>query len=175
MKTLVKEKILRGLTDPSPKIRVAVAYVIAKIAHIDWPETWSVLFDELMGLLKSGNQDYVHGATRVLAEFIRDDITDQQFPHIAPVLIPELYQLFTRTSFSPSIRARCLVIFRDFAEILFMIKEEHPEAIVNYLEPMLPSWMSAFKSVLGNPHVPPEEVSLRHEVLRVSFYQKNSL
>jgi len=30
----------------------------------------------------------------VLSEFIRNDITDQQFPIVAPVLFPELFKIF---------------------------------------------------------------------------------
>ena len=169
IKTLIKSKILKGLSDSSNKLRVACAYLIAKIAHHDWPETWETLFDELMALLKSGNSNSVHGAIRVLTEFIRDDISDQQFPYIAPVLLPELYSIFTNEQTYPSaIRARCLGIFRDFAEILFMIKEEHPEAVENYLFPILPSWMEAFKRTLsnGSPNPTSEEIPLRNEVLR---------
>lgn len=95
-KQIVKSRITQGLTDPNPRLRVAVAYVIAKIAHCDWPETWPRLFDELLGLLKSGIENNVHGALRVLTEFIRDDMTDEQFPYIAPTLLPELYAVFCR-------------------------------------------------------------------------------
>jgi len=30
----------------------------------------------------------------VLSEFIRNDITDQQFPIVAPLLFPELFKIF---------------------------------------------------------------------------------
>ncbi len=86
--------------DSHPKIRVASAYVIYKIAHCDWPESWPDLFDNLMILLKSEKEEQVHGATRVLTEFVRDDMTDQQFPFIAPVLLPELYSLFIQKQVS---------------------------------------------------------------------------
>lgn len=166
--------------------------MIAKIAHYDWPETWPRLFDELLGLLKSGAESNVHGALRVLTEFIREDITDEQFPYIAPTLLPELYAVFcreevcvlcldlaklksshispiTNQTYSNTIRAKCLGIFRDFSETLFMMKEERPDVLVNYLAPMLPAWMGSFKTILEKPSagVEPEEVVLRHEVLRV--------
>ncbi len=36
----------------------------------------------------------------VLSEFIRNDITDQQFPIVAPVLFPELFKIFNEEKVS---------------------------------------------------------------------------
>jgi hypothetical protein len=54
-----------------------------------WPE----LFDALMGNIKSGNPDHIHGTMRVLSGFV-DDISEEQFSHIAPILMPEVYKIF---------------------------------------------------------------------------------
>jgi hypothetical protein len=35
----------------------------------------------------------VHGAMRVLTEFSRD-LTDMQLPHVAPVILSEMYRIF---------------------------------------------------------------------------------
>lgn len=83
------------MQDASGKSRIAIAYVISKIAHFDWPELWPTLFDELMACLNSHNSDAVHGATRVLVEFVREVVSDEQVPIIAPVLFPQLLQIFS--------------------------------------------------------------------------------
>ena len=119
MKTHIKIKIMRGLLDSNSQIRVTVAYVISKIAHLDWPESWPHLFDELMALLKSGVPEQVHGATRVLAEFVRDDITDQQFPYIAPILLPELYSVFVS-------EVGLYVLFTDENKLLISSHKNRP-------------------------------------------------
>ena len=92
---MVRSQITKGLKDPSSKSRIAIAYVISKIAHFDWPESWPTLFDELMDCLNSQHLDAVHGASRVLVEFIREDVSDEQVPIIAPVLFPQLLRIFS--------------------------------------------------------------------------------
>ena len=42
------------------------AYAISAIAHWDWPENWSDLFDQLALYLESGEPNVVHGTLRVL-------------------------------------------------------------------------------------------------------------
>lgn len=92
--------MLRGLTDPDTKIRVASAYAVSKVAHNDWPEDWPNLFNVLLDLIKSSNPNDVHGAMRVLTELISNDITVEQFPQIAPVLCPQLLAILTNDSVS---------------------------------------------------------------------------
>ena len=100
--------------------------MISKIAHIDWPDTWQTLFNDLMSLLKSGQADQVHGATRVLTEFIRDDITDQHFPFIAPVLLPELYSIFK----NPNVRVIYPCFFKCHRIIILRLEPN----VLLYLE-----------------------------------------
>jgi len=76
------------------KKKLKKAYAISRIAQHDWPESWPHLFDSLLENLRSGDSKQVHGAMHVLSEFIRNDITDQQFPIVAPVLFPELFKIF---------------------------------------------------------------------------------
>ncbi len=42
------------------------AYAISAIAHWDWPENWSDLFNQLAQYLESGEAHVVHGTLRVL-------------------------------------------------------------------------------------------------------------
>jgi hypothetical protein len=92
--------LLRGLSDPDTKIRVANAYAVSKIAHIDWPEEWPNLFNVLLELIKSSNANDVHGAMRVLTELVSNDLTVEQFPQIAPVLCPQLLAILTNDAVS---------------------------------------------------------------------------
>lgn len=92
--------LLRGLSDPDTKIRVANAYAVSKIAHIDWPEEWPNLFNVLLELIKSNSANDVHGAMRVLTELVSNDLTVEQFPQIAPVLCPQLLAILTNDAVS---------------------------------------------------------------------------
>ncbi|TPX69623.1 hypothetical protein SpCBS45565_g02263 [Spizellomyces sp. 'palustris'] len=167
VKAAVKSMILPGIRDSNKRMRVLIAYVVSRIAHFDWPESWPDLFETLLADIRGGNADHVHGAMRVLAEFVRDDLTDQHFPYLAPALLPELHRIFgTEDSYSPRDRARALGMFRDFADIAYMVSDEHPEVIRNYVEPLLPTWMESFKKTLANINTTPESLPVKHEVLR---------
>ncbi|KAG0235968.1 hypothetical protein BGW42_004423 [Actinomortierella wolfii] len=149
-KAVVRDLILAGLSDPTPRIRSSCAYAISKIAHHDWPESWPNLLDVLVHHLKNGSADEVHGSMRVLAEFVNKDITHVQLPHVAPVLFPELLRILISDSiYSPATRSRCASIFRSAVEMLYTIKDEHPEAIKMYLAPIIGQWNEAFIGVLS--------------------------
>lgn len=67
--------------------------MISAIAHWDWPENWPTLFDVLVDCLREDNEHAVHGAMRVLTEFIRD-LIDSQFPNVGTVILQEINRIF---------------------------------------------------------------------------------
>ncbi|KAF9083483.1 hypothetical protein BGX23_011399 [Mortierella sp. AD031] len=149
-KAVVREMVLGGLSDPTNRIRASCAYVISKIAHHDWPEQWTNLLEVLVRHLKEGSTDEVHGSMRVLAEFVNKDITHVQLPLVAPVLFPELLRILVSEQIYPhATRSRCASIFRNAVEMLYTIKEEHPEAIKQYLTPIIGQWNEAFVGEWG--------------------------
>ncbi|KAG0347825.1 hypothetical protein BG004_006848 [Podila humilis] len=171
-KAIVREMVLAGLSDPTNRIRASCAYVISKIAHHDWPESWTNLLDVLVHHLKSGSADEVHGSMRVLAEFVNKDITHVQLPLVAPVLFPELLRiLMSEQLYSHATRSRCASIFRNAVEMLYTIKEEHPEAVKSYLVPIIGHWNEAFVAVLNKrttdvPEIEVAEWGLKTEILK---------
>ncbi|KAF9198116.1 hypothetical protein BGZ49_001176 [Haplosporangium sp. Z 27] len=171
-KVLVRELVLTGLSDPTSRIRSSCAYVISKIAHHDWPEQWTNLLDVLVHHLKNGSTDEVHGSMRVLTEFVNKDITHVQLPLVAPVLFPELLRiLVSEQVYSHATRSRCASIFRNAVEMLYTIKEEHPEAVKMYLTPIIGQWNEAFIAILNkrtadNPEVEVGEWGLKTEILK---------
>ncbi|CAG8680386.1 6167_t:CDS:10, partial [Gigaspora rosea] len=173
VKAIVREVIFNGLSDPSNKIRVASAYVISKIAHNDWPVYWPDLLDLLISLLKTGSPEQVHGAMRVMTEFVTHDITEVQFSQIAPILLPELLRILRSDQvYSYRTRGRSIAIFRHCIEILFICKEEHPEATESFLmAPVIPDWLQVFINILkqhttDNEEREFEEYGLKLEVVK---------
>ncbi|KAJ2997787.1 Importin 9 [Globomyces sp. JEL0801] len=141
------------------------AFIVSKIAHNDWPDHWGTFFDDLIVALKSSNINYVHGAMRVLADFVRDDLSDLSFPSVAPTLLPELFAIYSNESMPVKIRTRSVAIVREFIELIYMVKEEHPQVIENYLEPLLNIWLQGFIQMLEQP-TSPENLPIKNEVLR---------
>nr|XP_058971952.1 importin-9-like isoform X1 [Pocillopora verrucosa]XP_058971953.1 importin-9-like isoform X1 [Pocillopora verrucosa] len=134
------------------------AYAISAIAYWDWPEAWPRLFGNLMQALTSGDGNLVHGAMRVLTEFCRE-VTDTQMPHVAPVILPEMYKIFihaevcwwklcTICSNHEGTQAASTGITKD---VLF---------------PLLPQFTQAFVEVLAMSDSSTLECGLKMEVLK---------
>jgi importin-9 len=157
--------LLHFLGDEVALIRSNVAYTVSKIAHLDFPEQWPNFFDELMVCLRSSNVHIVQGAIRVLGDFVRDDLSDLAFPVVAPILMPVLFQLFSDSNIPVDIRAHCVGIVREFGDIIYMVKEEHPEVVAKYVEPLLAMWLDGFLSVL-KMELSPENSQIKNEVVK---------
>ena len=108
---IVRNALLVGLSDPIKKIRVSLAYVISKIAHLDWPEQFPNLLGTLISLLQTKQPISVHGAMRVLTEFVGNDLTEIQLPTVAPVMVPELYNIFSNPNVKYSITSFPYLLF----------------------------------------------------------------
>ena len=159
--------LVKGLSEPNSSIRVAIAYAASRVAHMDWPHQWPSLMDELMSPLQSDDPASVHGAMRVVAELIRDDITDQQLPSFGFVLLPQLFRVFVneKQCFPTRMRAKTVSILRDFVDSIYMLKDEHPDVVPHFLQPMIATWMDAFRISLALPYST-DSAAIKCEVLR---------
>lgn len=143
-KQVIKEMLPHGLKESISKVRTAVAYAISAIAHWDWPENWSGLFELLIGYLSNGNDFAVHGAMRVLTEFSRD-LSDMQLPHIAPVILSEMYRIFeTQQKYNIGTRRRAVEIFTTVAHLISATSDYNKGVTKTLLNPVLPSFCGKF-------------------------------
>lgn len=101
-KEMIRKILPNGLYDQNSKIRAAVAYTISTIATVDWPHTWTDLFDIIVKCL-GGNEDSIHGAMQVLVEFSYN--LDSQISVVGPVILNEIYRIFEDE------KVRCTVLF----------------------------------------------------------------
>lgn len=90
-KEMIRKILPNGLYDPNSKIRASVAYTISTIATVDWPQTWTDLFNIIVKCL-GGNEDSIHGAMQVLVEFSYN--LDSQISSVGPVILNEIYRIF---------------------------------------------------------------------------------
>lgn len=109
-KEMIRKILPNGLYDPNSKIRGSVAYTITTIASIDWPHTWTDLFDIIVKCL-GGNEDSIHGAMQVLIEFSYD--LDSQISVIGPRILNEIYRIFEAEQVSRVILTIYILLERD--------------------------------------------------------------
>lgn len=165
-KAAIRELLPSGLRESISKVRSSVAYAVSAIAHWDWPEAWPQLFTLLMEMLVSGNVNAVHGAMRVLTEFTRE-VTDTQMPLVAPVILPEMYKIFTMAEvYSIRTRARAVEIFTTCANLICAIEELEKGAAKALIFPVVQQFTEAFVQALQMPDGPSSDSGLKMEVLK---------
>lgn len=165
-KAAIRELLPSGLREAISKVRSSVAYAVSAIAHWDWPEAWPQLFTLLMEMLVSGDVNAVHGAMRVLTEFTRE-VTDTQMPLVAPVILPEMYKIFTMAEvYSIRTRSRAVEIFTTCANLICAIEELEKGAAKALIFPVVQQFTEAFVQALQMPDGPSSDSGLKMEVLK---------
>uniref|UniRef100_A0A8C9WF80 Importin 9 n=1 Tax=Scleropages formosus TaxID=113540 RepID=A0A8C9WF80_SCLFO len=168
-KAAIRELLPGGLRESISKVRSSVAYAVSAIAHWDWPEAWPQLFTLLMEMLVSGDINAVHGAMRVLTEFTRE-VTDTQMPLVAPVILPEMYKIFTMVEvYSIRTRSRAVEIFTTCANLICAIEELEKGAAKALIFPVVQQFTEAFVQALQMPDGPSSDSGLKMEVLKESI------
>ncbi|KAJ3073022.1 hypothetical protein HDU98_002402 [Podochytrium sp. JEL0797] len=162
-KAFIKKLVLAGLADNESRIRVLMAATATKIVNIEDLESWPELFHSLMSNLKSGVPEQIHGALRVVSSFV-DDISEVQFSQIAPVLLPQVFEIFANQNFNPRVRSRAVSVFRKFLDTLHSVERSNPAIVKQYLEPQLPSWMALFQQILAPRDMSNEQIIFKTEI-----------
>uniref|UniRef100_A0A8B9LB95 Importin 9 n=1 Tax=Astyanax mexicanus TaxID=7994 RepID=A0A8B9LB95_ASTMX len=165
-KAAIRELLPGGLREAISKVRSSVAYAVSAIAHWDWPEAWPQLFTLLMDMLVSGDINAVHGAMRVLTEFTRE-VTDTQMPLVAPVILPEMYKIFTMAEiYSIRTRSRAVEIFTTCANLICAIEVFEKGAAKALIFPVVQQFTEAFVQALQMPDGPTSDSGIKMEVLK---------
>ncbi|XP_035871902.1 importin-9 isoform X3 [Phyllostomus discolor] len=165
-KAVIRELLPGGLRESISKVRSSVAYAVSAIAHWDWPEAWPQLFSLLMEMLVSGDLNAVHGAMRVLTEFTRE-VTDTQMPLVAPVILPEMYKIFTMAEvYGIRTRARAVEIFTTCAHMICNMEELEKGAAKVLVLPVVQRFTEAFVQALQVPDGPAADSGFKMEVLK---------
>jgi importin-9 len=138
------------------------------IATCDWPDEYPELLSSLVTLLSSNAPESVHGAMQVFVEFIKDDMTEDQILPVLRQLLPVLLTILGSTEVhfcslclfgihahtncqqhSALTRARVISVFRQCISTLYMVKDQHSQAVKEAIDSVLPVWLEAFKVLLN--------------------------
>lgn len=136
-KKTIRNILPNGLYDPNSKIRSSVAYTISTIASWDWPDVWTELFDVIIKCL-GGNEDSIHGAMQVLAEFTYEG---KQMKVIRPIILSEVYRIFeAEQTYSVKTRTCAIKILKPlFSSIIYSISNKEEQTAI--IDSVLPKFM----------------------------------
>lgn len=86
---------------------------------------------------------------QVFTEFVKEDLTEDQILPVLRQLLPVLMTILGDVQrHSPLTRARSVSVFRQCLSALYMVKEQHPQAIKQAVDTLMPQWIEAFKVLL---------------------------
>ncbi|TIC67003.1 ARM repeat-containing protein [Wallemia mellicola] len=153
IKDVIRQRLYALLATPHKQIRTACAYALASIASCDYPEQYPSLLHDLAQLIQQGGRDGVHGAMRVLLDFVKADLTEAQLVPITQELLPLLLQILKNPHYADSTRGLTVAVLRQCVLTLEMVKSTYPDAVKDTANKVIPVWMDAFIEVL---QVPPQ-------------------
>ncbi|CAD7093271.1 unnamed protein product [Hermetia illucens] len=158
-KKTIRNILPNGLYDPNSKIRSSVAYTISTIASWDWPDVWTELFDVIIKCL-GGNEDSIHGAMQVLAEFTYEG---KQMKVIRPIILSEVYRIFeAEQTYSVKTRTCAIKILKPlFSSIIYSISNKEEQTAI--IDSVLPKFM---EKLIYNLSVSRDTV-LKTEIVKV--------
>ena len=152
VKGVIKQRIFTLLGTDQKQIRIAAAYALASIASCEYPEQYPSLLVDLASLIRSGSRHAVHGAMRVLVDFVKADLTEHQLIPVAQELLPLLLQIFKSPQlYTDSTRALTVSVLRQCIITLDMVRESYPEASRETAQAIIPVWLDAFIELLNTP------------------------
>ena len=172
IKSIIRDLLLKCLnaslsaTSDDKKLRSSLAYAVSTIAHYDWPEEWPQLGPTLIEYLSSGSGVAIYSAMKVFVE-LSHEVTDNQIPTIAPLLLPKMYQIFTSSQeFSLRTRGRAVQIFTTVSETIAQMNDYQKNAINQYLEPILPQFTESMVKALVMPDSSEEvDVGIKKDII----------
>uniref|UniRef100_A0AAU8L099 Importin-9 n=1 Tax=Halisarca dujardinii TaxID=2583056 RepID=A0AAU8L099_HALDU len=146
-KQAIKKHLLGCLASEESKIRATVAYAIAAIATWEWPEEWPEFIDTILAGIHSANPFLVNGSMHVLEEF-SSDVSDNQLPKLAPILIPELFQVVSKETYDLRTRCRAVTIFESLTSMVLIVADIYPE-VKGFLQPWVDQYLAVFSALLA--------------------------
>ncbi|KAK0530068.1 hypothetical protein OC835_004125 [Tilletia horrida] len=166
-KQTVRTNLLHALaSSPTKSARLAASYTLAAIASSDFPDQFPELLPSLGQMLQEQSPpDTVHGALAFLTEFVRDELDEQQIVGIGQDLLPLMERILADTKYSPFLRARTLLIFRQLLTTLHMLKDTFPDIVKNAIDNLLPRWLQALTGLVSSDILPELDPSTGWEAL----------
>lgn len=175
VKQLIRDYLLKSLAiviadeDNMPttirKLLSSFAHSISNIAQYDWPQHWPQLFPMLNQYLISGSQSAIYSSLKVFKE-IAHEITDTQIPDVAPVLLPQLLNIFTSRKFAIRTSTNAIKIFGIISETIMVMNELDKNAIKNHLAEFIPRFTEYSIEILMTPETSDTvDIGMKKEVI----------
>ncbi|TIA71942.1 hypothetical protein E3P89_01920 [Wallemia ichthyophaga] len=168
IKDIIRQRLFSLLSTSHKQIRTACAYALASIASCDYPEQYPSLLHDLAQLFQQAQRDGVHGAMRVLLDFVKADLTETQLVPVTQELLPLLLHILKNPTYADSTRGLTVAVLRQCVLTLEMVKSTYPDAVKEIVNSVIPVWIDGFIALL---QVPPQKETrsqwgIRFEIIK---------
>ena len=130
------------------RVKAAASYAVNKIASVDYPERWPDLLENLLGIIRSGTEQQVHGALRVLGDLVDEGLGEMQFFMAAREIVEVLYGVAIAAERKPILRALAVSVFCSSFDVMDMVKDEHLREVKGFAQEALQGWLPFFHEVM---------------------------
>lgn len=134
--------------DTDRRVKAAASFAVNKIASVDYPEQWPDLLQNLLNIIRSGAEQQVHGALRVLADLVDEGLGEMQFFMAAREIVEVLYGVAIDAERKPILRALAVSIFCSSFDVMDMVKEEHLREVKGFAQEALQGWLPFFHTIM---------------------------
>ncbi|GAM22180.1 hypothetical protein SAMD00019534_053550 [Acytostelium subglobosum LB1] len=151
----VKSLLSPALSDPSSKIRTAIAMCIGRVGSFEWPNQWPTLLDDLIKCIvppMCQDKNILSGAL-ICLEILCDPsyLSESQIQTIIVVLFPVFLQILATFNaahtddllYNMSVHIKIVRIFKNIISQSLIV-----DGMRKLIMPILPGWMEAFRHVL---------------------------
>ncbi|KAJ1555048.1 Importin 9, partial [Nowakowskiella sp. JEL0078] len=146
-KKAIFSNCLQGISLEDRKLSAVLVSCVAMIAHFDWLDDLSTLFNYLKNNLITNNPAKIHGSVEVLLE-ISNDFTESQVKDVL-ILMPDLLKIFNDYSQQTGTRKKVLQVIDQLITTLGNIHEVYGEEVVEYLQINIQPWIVSFEQELA--------------------------
>lgn len=118
---------------------------------MDWPEQWPILLPTLLDTIRTGNDNQLHGALKVLNDLVEDSLSDDQFFSMAQDIVKVVYDTSISEGRKPALKALAVAVFRGCFDLMDTVKDEHPREVSEFANSALSGWFPFCLAILEQP------------------------
>ncbi|BFZ58864.1 hypothetical protein PYCC9005_005930 [Savitreella phatthalungensis] len=158
-KHVLRHQIFELAGDNERPVRLQAAFITSKIISCDYPEEWTTVLDDLMGVLaRPPSRAWLEGALVVMKDFVEDGMSEEQFVPIAQNLVHHLLLIARdeRGQQPGEIRAQAVDIFMSCLDMLEMLTATRRDAIRTFVDRALPPWLETISTAISQTDAHPE-------------------
>nr|XP_027203967.1 importin-9-like [Dermatophagoides pteronyssinus] len=150
------------------KLLSSFAHSISNIAQYDWPQQWPQLFPTLNQYLSYGQQpNAIYSSLKVFQE-LAHEITDTQIPDIAPILLPQLLNIFISKKFPIHTSTKAVKIFGIISETIMAMNDLDKNAIKQYLADYIPRFTEyAIEVLMTSDTNDTVDIGMKKEIISI--------